>query len=335
LGLACGTLAIVRLNDAYLIGTALILLFAAGNATIRERAIRSVLFFAGLAPPILLYLAMFFLQKHGLPTPGNYDATSGTNILLQFHLYSLRRIFDFYFGPHWGSFFLMPILFFEFYFIARALRRLGPISRKRVALGTVLSLLFLFKLFTMSNYPSNGMSYGLRYLFTENYAFHCIFILALAKLGTDFTKSKSAIAICGALVALGAFNLINFESNSSTLTLTEHPTREEGIYTPYWGDKVSLCAPNYAFYSLENTMRGKAFVNLVASPMAAYLLFLVDQTPLARIGAIQTALGYYRSSKRAVYRLTDLDTLMEYQGCVLVLLLLGFTAVCLLGKPKG
>jgi hypothetical protein len=82
-------------------------------------------------------------------------------------------------------------------------------------------------------------------------------------------------------------------------------------------------------------MRGKAFVNLVASPMAAYLLFLVDQTPLARIGAIQTALGYYRSSKRAVYRLTDLDTLMEYQGCVLVLLLLGFTAVCLLGKPKG
>ena len=109
------------------------------------------------------------------------------------------------------------------------------------------------------------------------------------------------------------FNLINFESNATDLTLVSGKMSDEGIENEDWSNREMLRAPNYAFHSLKNTLSGKAVLNLGASPLGAYGLMAFKGTGIGQVGAIQKGIEYYESPKRNIHSLVDLELLFEYQ----------------------
>ncbi len=291
-------------------------------------------FCVGVLLPLLFFGYLHYLQTGSiLYHVANYDGNSGASdaaSLFSLNIFNFRRIFDFFLGIHWGVFWLMPLYLIEAGYLWTKRINLWKVlvSQMPFRIGaTLLCILFGMKLWVMANYPTNSMSYGNRYIFPEYYAIHFLFLFVLGQWGIQ-KKKLLLLGIASLTVFFASANLLNFESNGDTLTLTVQRSGLEGIYDPRFAEIETLVAPRYAYHSFANTLRGGAFKNLVAAPVVAYPLLALRETFLGKSSAYSMALSYYLSPKRKVEHLSDLKVLLQYHliiflGSLCLVLFLG------------
>jgi len=331
LGAVSGLLLITRVNDLWWLGVlALWILFLTGTQPLKKdwktRAARLVVYGAGILPFVLVFLVVEYLQRGTFRyQTTNYNPLFSWQFMLAVRPSNFRRMLDFLIGPHWGVVGLMPFFGYELWVIFKERASLLRIYLRHPAMWTLVTLGVLLQLNLMANLP-NHMSYGFRILLIQYYALHILFLVALKNRLTRGKTRPNRFLWVGALCSILAyFNLMNFESNSTTLTLTPHPAIEAGVYNPHLRDDTPIDAPNYVLHSLRTTLSGKALENLVATPLIAYPLLTLEPW-IKSYPVFARALSYYQSEKRTVYKLNDLRMIFLYQTCVGTLLAIGILA---------
>jgi hypothetical protein len=286
-----------------------------------------MVFVFGAALPLLCFGLIYYLQTGKLlynvsAYTAAYDTTNKTGFAMMYNLNKLvfLRMLDLILGPHWGILWLMPVLIFEAGIIALKFKKIVSVFKTHKILLWGTGILFFVQLNIVANYTANSMSYGNRYMLPLIYGLHIIFLLALKQSSTQILRKKAILITLTFLTLLGTFNVINFESNSTTLTLTNGPAGDEGILDPAKKDFIELRAPYYVTYSLKHTLSGQAFQNLGASPLAAYPLFVIKPLLNMEKPAWQKVFSYYESPKREIHSLGDLKLLFQYHMAILILL---------------
>ncbi len=323
LGLSIGLLIITRYNNAYLGLMAAALVFFAQTSP--QKKIQNLTFLAlGVLPAIFVFFLNQYLQTGSLIyKTTQYGPEFSLLGMLALRASNIRRIFDFFMGPHWGVFWLMPFFFIEVWILARIAKKSSSRIWKNKTTLISLILINFFYLNMIANLP-NHMSYGFRILIPTYCTLHLAFLWVLSFQSPQEAFPKKYIFAGCVTAVLAIFNLNNFESNSDTLTLTPHPSIEAGVYRQEFRDRVVIDAPNYAFHSLKHTITGKALTSLAVTPLAAYPLMAVAENPRIQGNALASkTLAYYQSPKRKIEDLKDLTLLFQYQIVFLVFLILG------------
>lgn len=333
LGLFSAWLMVTRLTDFHAVPLfALPVLYGAWREGKKSLFVHLLSFGAGTFLPVFFFLLTNYLQTGAwLYSPSQYDPEFTVGSLFFGHPRNWVRILHFYFGTHWGSFLLMPVLFLEcVYLLVHASTPLKWM-KERPFLVFPLFLLFAMHLVNMANFPMNGAAYGLRYVLTVNDALHLLFLMVFAVHGFSPFPRKlflGALVLC-ALVA--APHYANFESNQSTLTFTWGKLSDEGTVDPKWMDSRQLTSPHYAIHSFQEILRGRAFLNFGASPLVAYPLHIFK--PLLRDQFfLQKVWEYYESPKRQIQSGEDLKNLAYYHVCILGLIFSGFLGLFFLKR---
>lgn len=311
-------LMLTRIDDIF-IAFAIGLVLLTANYS-RKCKIRNIAVYAGIC---LLSFATYFLVKIGQTgqlslSTTDYNATFTLSTLFGFHISNIRRIFDFYAGPHWGIALLSPVYLYEIAFIALKGRTVFHYCQKNVLPVCLAVLVFIVHLNLIANIP-NPLSYGYRFLLGNFLAIHLLFLFLLRTSPAHFRFSyRKALYVFASFI--GLMNMINFHSNQSNLTFTMNRRYDAGVYSPKFRDGVVLDAPNYALHSLKHTFSLRAFKNIGASPIVAYPYSLLPESS-KNASLLRKLHEYYASSKRKIYSWRDLNVLVAYHFWALLLTL--------------
>jgi len=331
LGVLSGLLILTRINDAHfaLIFGILLLLY---NRTLPWSArFKRAATYAAAAMPFLIFFYMIQFWQTGNVgySPSAYSNTFGLETFLGFRWSNLRRVADFFIGPHWGIVWLMPIFMFEMIFIIRKLPQfIRSLSDYKVLAVLIGAIIFLY--FNMMANLGNHMSYGFRILIPYYVLLHLLFFIAYARMGAELSNKVKILGLL--LAAIAALNLLNYQSNPTTLTLTNHKAGESGVYNPIMKDIMTLSCPYYAMNSLKNTFSGRAILNLGATPLVAYPLFTLKALGLDDIPRLRKVYEYYYSNKRGIHEFRDLQVLYLYHFYTFIITCVFLALVLIVSK---
>lgn len=312
LSFSCGLLFLTRIDDLYMgaiIG--IWLLFCPYDRNLKIRNVAVYVSFCLLS--LWAYLHLKSLQTGQFTLNTSYSDVFSSEILFDVRLSNLRRIFDFYFGPHWGVSLLSPIYLLEFILISIKWRSLVALFRKNLLAVSLSVTVLIVHLNLLANLP-NPMSYGYRHLLGNYMILHFLFLFLWKTDAQRLVTRKLFLSLAGIAALVGFLNLINYHSNQSTLTLTKQPRWAAGVYSPYYRDGVVLDAPNYNLHSLASIIQLKSFKNIGSSPVIAYPYSILPKEWKERLGPLHE---YYSSSKRKIYGFHDLKILWSYHSVVM------------------
>ena len=310
LGFLTGIMMITRFNNIHIpIIIGIMLLFWPGENWRYNRWQKIAACIVGGLPPILLLFWVNYLQNGTFfYKPENYYEEYTLSFFLKFYWVNIYRIFLWFFGTHWGMFWIMPIYLIEAYFFTKYRKEITKLIQKKYYLPLALiTIIILVHLNMMANGPST-MSYAYRHIFSYYFFIHILFLLFLTKLGLTTISKKLKIA-CLIAAIIGSAHIINFESNATDLTLTAMPPENEGILHPFWKNGRGLVAPHYVLHSYEHLLKGKPILNLAASPSLGYAILAASDLGFR----IPSAMTYYEGSSRKIFHFSDLRLLFEYQ----------------------
>ena len=324
MGFAATLIAVVRHNDFTVTGFICLWFVYFTFVRDRSRFLKQMLVFGcGAAAPLVYFFLLYYLETGSLfYKVSNYDKSFGLWMIYQISWLDLKRIFDFFAGPYWGLLLLMPGMIFEGAVICLRFSKLKALARTHWPLFLGAAIFGFIHLLVIANYSNNGMSYGYRYTLPVVFGFHVLFIISIGHESSKIFRKKTVLAGLFFLAVIASFNVINFESNSTTLTLTPGRLEDDGILDPSRKDVIELRGSHYVFHSLAYTLTGRAFQNLVASPAGAYVLFSLKPFLKSPPSVLQRAFSYYDSPKRGIGSFADLRVLISYQIIILLFLFL-------------
>ena len=324
LGLIAGLTLITRFSSFYMVGMLPVcsLYFQSLSAPKRRLVRSAIIYGVGFGLPFAFFLLTNYIQKGTwVFSAGAYDKSADPANYFFGHPRNYVRIPGFFFGPHAGAYLMMPFLAFEAVIAGALFKKMLPDLKKHWLLVAALVLGSTAQLIFMANHPTNGMSYGNRYLLNSFYVQHIAFIFIVARYGLPGLARRVFIPLGLVLAYFAAMNVSNFESTPE-LRIVPGKLNEEGIVDPAWKDFDTLIFKNYARDSLKRTLHPGSLTSFGVTPVVAYPLMAL-KNQLRGVPALNKAYEYYESPYRNVNRWSDLRILIYYHFAIFLLLVLG------------
>lgn len=323
LGMCAGLMLITRINNIHIPAFfGILLLFWPGQIWADRRLAKVLGYIAGAVPFIFIFLWINYLQKGTFlySTQSYYEAYT-IGFFLKLYAVNPLRVLTWFFGPHWGLLWLLPMSAYQFFYFFRFRRELLAFVRgARLVPLALIAVVFALHLNMMANGPS-AMSYAYRYVFTYYFLLHVGFLAAVARFGmpvneatrTGFRKPFQALLVASMLVS--SAHILNYETKVPELRpqIPLVAAKEEWIFHPFWRDTVIWTTPYFAFHSFIHMAKGNPLMAVAASPLAAFPIIALADTPLLRLPGMSSAVDFYRSETRKVHSLWNLMLTYQFQ----------------------
>jgi hypothetical protein len=289
MGLTAGLAAIVRYPNVFIICA-----WLAGLAFTHREVVRRLtpgIVAASLAGAFIPYAVLLVTWKISwgtwLPHRGTYSMKpSHLGLLLSIRPVTLYRLWLRIAGPGWGLVWTETPFLLALWMTIRAARNEQNSLMRWTALGIIPLLL------VASNYPTQGGSYGFRYLLAKAPWMS----LGLAAFWARYEDRKALLALFCASVVLPIFFTLYFELGPANLTLHAAPAFDDG--RPDWINnhfvleavRTFIQNPLTLFHALSGTPIGHLAVVLAAkTPLLSALPDAVQAKAMERLGAIPLA----------------------------------------------
>ncbi|MDD5226533.1 MAG: hypothetical protein PHV97_05045, partial [Candidatus Omnitrophica bacterium] len=212
-GVTAGLIFLTRINDAFMVAVGGIILFFGNSKRTQDRLQHLAAYGVGASFSMAIFFYNQYAQTGSIVFhPEKYDYATAQISFFEFHLFNLRRYFDFFLGTHWGMYLLLPILLLETAVIFKVNSYWLGLFKKYKLMFTSIFLVVLLQINFLANYPTNSMSYSNRYTVIFTYFFHVMFLISWSKAPTLWESKKKLLEWGAAfLVLLGTMNMLNFE----------------------------------------------------------------------------------------------------------------------------